>query len=133
LGKETPRPRHSREGGNPYSVDYEHNDDRTHILPHTQVMKNPCVYILASKPNGTLYIGVTSDVMRRVWEHKNDVVEGFTKQHQVYQLVYAEFLETMDAAILREKQMKKWRRAWKINLIQNQNPSWRDLYEELLV
>ncbi|PCI36708.1 MAG: hypothetical protein COB46_14485 [Rhodospirillaceae bacterium] len=76
-------------------------------------------------------MGVTSDVIRRVWEHKNDAVDGFTKQHQVHLLVYAEHHETIESAIIREKQIKKWRRAWKINLIQENNPSWRDLYDEL--
>jgi putative endonuclease len=94
-------------------------------------MKRACVYILASKRNGTLYIGVTNDVARRVWEHKSDVVDGFTKQYGAHDLVYAEFHETMPLAIAREKQMKKWRRAWKVRLIEEQNPNWRDLYAEL--
>ncbi|HSV30313.1 MAG TPA: GIY-YIG nuclease family protein [Candidatus Omnitrophota bacterium] len=92
--------------------------------------KRPCVYILASARNGTLYIGVTSDVLKRVWEHKNDVADGFTKRYHVHDLVYAEFHDTMDAAILREKQVKRWARAWKIELIEKTNPSWHDLYDE---
>jgi putative endonuclease len=95
-------------------------------------MKQPCVYILASKRNGTLYVGVTSDLARRAWEHRVGEVEGFTKQHGVYQLVYAEFHESMADAILREKRMKRWRRAWKIELIERDNPDWRDLYDEFV-
>lgn len=95
-------------------------------------MKQPCVYILASDRNGTLYIGVTSDLVRRVWEHRNDAVEGFTQKHGVHSLVYTEFPDTMDAAIVREKQLKKWNRAWKIELIERENPQWLDLYDGLL-
>jgi putative endonuclease len=91
----------------------------------------PCVYILATERNGTLYIGVTSDLARRVSEHRTDTVKGFTKRYQVHCLVYAEFHETMPEAISREKQIKKWRRAWKLELIERENPDWRDLYEDL--
>jgi putative endonuclease len=94
-------------------------------------MKRPCVYILASKRNGTLYIGVTSDLARRTWEHRSDVVDGFTKKYGVHRLVYAEFHATMPDAILREKQLKKWRRAWKLRLIEESNPKWCDLIEDL--
>lgn len=94
-------------------------------------MKRPCVYILASARNGTLYVGVTSDILKRAWEHKNDVADGFTKRYGVHILVHAEFHDTMEAAILREKQVKRWHRKWKIELIEKANPSWRDLYEEL--
>ena len=90
-------------------------------------MKTPCVYILASKRNGTLYVGVTSDLVRRVWEHKNGEVAGFTQQYGVKLLVYLEPHHTMADAILREKQIKKWRRAWKTALIRRDNPDWRDL------
>jgi len=89
----------------------------------------PCVYILASKRNGTLYVGVTSDLMRRVWEHKTNAAESFTRQHGIHALVYAEFHDTMENAIRREKQIKEWRRAWKLNLIERDNPAWADLYE----
>jgi putative endonuclease len=92
-------------------------------------MKQPCVYILASKPHGTLYVGVTSDVSRRVWEHKTGAVAGFTTRYAVDRLVYAEAHASMEEAILREKQLKKWRRAWKIELIERDNPTWRDLYD----
>ena len=90
-------------------------------------MKQPCVYILASARNGTLYVGVTSDLTRRAWQHKSGAVEGFTKRYDVHRLVHAEFHAMMADAILREKRIKKWRRAWKIRLIQETNPDWRDL------
>lgn len=89
------------------------------------------VYILASKKNGTLYTGVTNDLLRRVGEHKNDIKEGFTKKYQVHRLVYVEPHEDPYEAIVREKRIKKWNRQWKINLIEEKNPGWRDLYEEL--
>ena len=94
-------------------------------------MKLPCVYILASRPNGTLYIGVTSNLVQRVWQHRNDLVDGFTRQYRVHRLVWYEPHPSMEAAITRERRLKKWRRAWKINLIQHANPSWRDLYPEI--
>ena len=96
------------------------------------VMKRPCVYILASKRNGTLYVGVTDSIARRVWQHRSAAVEGFTKRYDVKDLVSAEFHETMLDAIRREKQIKKWNRAWKLALIERANPDWRDLYEDLL-
>jgi len=95
-------------------------------------MKNPTVYILASKKNGTLYIGVTSDIVKRTWQHKNHVVSGFTEQHQVNRLVYFEQLDDMENAIIREKVLKKWHRAWKIRLIEKTNPDWLDLYDEII-
>ncbi len=95
-------------------------------------MRQPCVYILASKLRGTLYVGVTSDVIRRVWEHKTDAIEGFTRKYGVHTLVHAEFHAAMPDAILREKQIKKWNRLWKIALIERDNPTWRDLYEDFL-
>jgi putative endonuclease len=94
--------------------------------------KQPCVYILASQRNGTLYIGVTSDVVRRGWEHRNNQADGFTKTYQVHRLVYYEMHGDMVAAITREKQLKKWNRAWKIRLIEQDNSTWRDLWEDLL-
>lgn len=93
--------------------------------------KRPCVYILASRRNGTLYVGVTSDLARRAWEHRADVADGFTQRHGIHILVFAEFHDTMDQAILREKRIKKWRRAWKLALIERDNPQWCDLYEDL--
>jgi putative endonuclease len=86
--------------------------------------KQPAVYILASKRNGTFYIGVTSDLQKRVWEHKDNTVEGFTKRYGVHNLVYYELHGDMLSAISREKQMKKWNRAWKLELIEKQNPDW---------
>ncbi len=94
--------------------------------------KQPAVYILASRRNGTLYTGVTSDLVRRVYEHKNDVVEGFTKKYRVHHLVYFELHEEMIPAITREKQIKKWNRKWKLSLIEKDNPQWRDLFGDLL-
>ena len=92
--------------------------------------KRPCVYILASRRNGTLYVGATSDLARRVEGHRSGAVSGFTRDYRVYVLVYAEFHETMEGALLRERQIKKWRRAWKLELIERDNPQWRDLLEE---
>ena len=93
--------------------------------------KRPCVYILASQRNGTLYVGVTSDLARRAWEHRSDTVAGFTQKYGVHTLVYVEFHDTMPDAILREKRIKQWRRAWKLALIERANPHWRDLYADL--
>lgn len=93
--------------------------------------KQPAVYILASRQNGTLYIGVTSDLVKRVWEHKNDVLDGFTKKYRVHRLVYYETYLDMLAAIGREKQLKKWNRAWKLDLIEEKNPDWKDLWDEI--
>jgi len=90
------------------------------------------VYILASKRNGTLYIGVTNNLPRRVFEHKNDFVEEFTKKYHVHRLVYYEGYPDVESAIQRERQMKKWNRHWKINRIEQQNPEWRDLYEDIV-
>jgi putative endonuclease len=95
--------------------------------------KQPCVYILASRRNGTLYIGVASDLRKRVWEHRNNLVEGFTKRYGVHRLVHYEMHGDMLSAIAREKQLKKWRRAWKLRLIEGRNPQWRDLWEEILL
>jgi len=93
---------------------------------------NPCVYILASKRNGTLYVGVTSDIIRRIYEHKSGAIEGFTKDYAVHRLVYMEPHATMPEAIHREKQLKRWRRGWKLELIERANPQWLDIYEKLL-
>lgn len=95
-------------------------------------MKQPCVYILASQRNGTLYIGVTSSLIKRVWEHKQNIVEGFTKQYGVHDLVWYEQHEDMPTAIAREKTLKEWKRAWKLELIEKMNPEWKDLYEDLV-
>ncbi len=90
------------------------------------------VYILASKRNGTLYIGVTSDLVKRVYEHKSGLAEGFTKRYDVKNLVHYEQTSDVDAAIQREKQLKKWNRQWKIDLIEKHNPEWKDVYEEII-
>jgi putative endonuclease len=90
------------------------------------------VYILSSKRNGTLYIGVTSDLIKRVWEHKNKLVEGFTERYGVDRLVYYEQFQDVAYAIRREKRLKKYNRAWKIDLIEKVNPNWKDLYEGLI-
>ncbi len=92
--------------------------------------KIPCVYILASKPHGTLYTGVTSDLWSRTAVHKQDLQEGFTKRYGVHRLVYYEMHATMHDAIRREKQLKKWNRAWKLRLIEQMNPEWGDLFDE---
>ena len=92
----------------------------------------PAVYILTSQRNGTLYIGVTSKLVQRIWQHKNDLVEGFTEKYGVHGLVYFELLDDMLSAITREKQLKKWNRAWKLALIEKQNPTWQDLWPTIL-
>lgn len=94
--------------------------------------KQPAVYILASKRNGTIYIGVTSNLKKRAWEHKNDQVDGFSKKYGVHDLVYYELHENMMSAITREKQIKKWNRAWRLELIEKENSGWRDLWEEII-
>lgn len=90
----------------------------------------PCVYILASAPNGRLYIGMTSRLYDRMRQHKNGTFEGFTKRYGIQVLVYYEMFATMDAAIRREKRLKEWRRAWKVRLIEQINPEWQDLFDE---
>ena len=95
-------------------------------------LRSPAVYILASRRHGTLYVGVTSDLIKRVWEHKTDVVEGFSRRYQVHMLVYFEMYEIIVDAIAREKQIKKWSRLKKIRLIESTNPRWKDLYGDIL-
>ena len=92
----------------------------------------PCVYIMASTRNGTLYIGVTSDLLKRAWQHKHNVVEGFTEKYDVHQLVWYEAHASMESAIAREKSLKKWNRIWKLRLIEQLNPEWEDLYTQLI-
>jgi putative endonuclease len=94
-------------------------------------VKHFYVYILCSKRNGTLYIGVTSDLIKRIYEHKNDLVDGFTKKYGVHRLVWSETHDSAESAITREKQIKKWKRAWKLKLIEQNNPEWNDLYENI--
>ena len=88
------------------------------------------VYIMASKKNGTLYIGVTSDLVKRVYEHKNELIDGFTKKYNVHDLLHYEVTYDIGAALLREKQLRKWKREWKMNLIEKENPGWKDLAAE---
>ena len=95
-------------------------------------MKQPCIYILASTRRGTLYIGVTSNLPQRIWQHKNNLVEGFTKKYNVHTLVYFETCSDMYVAISREKQLKNWKREWKISLIESANPNWEDLYLDII-
>ncbi|MBL1321390.1 MAG: GIY-YIG nuclease family protein [Methylophaga sp.] len=94
-------------------------------------MKQSCVYMIASQKNGTLYIGVTSDLIKRIWQHKNNEVEGFTKTHQIHSLVWYELHQEMESAIAREKQLKKWNRDWKIELIEENNSVREDLYPSI--
>ena len=96
-------------------------------------MKQYYVYILAKKKNGTLYTGVTSDLKKRLWEHNNAVVEGFTKKYQVHRLVYYEVTDSIESAISREKTLKRWKRKWKIELIEAANPTWKDLSKEWIM
>ncbi|HDQ04723.1 MAG TPA: GIY-YIG nuclease family protein [Deltaproteobacteria bacterium] len=96
------------------------------------MIKQPAVYILASMKNGTLYTGVTSDLVKRIWEHKNDLARGFTKRYKVHNLVWYELHGNMDTAIEREKNIKEWKRAWKVKLIERENPNWNDLYNSIL-
>ena len=98
----------------------------------TNSERQPCVYLLASRRNGTLYVGVTSSLPQRVWQHKAGVIDGFTKDHSVHVLVWYEPHPTMESAIRREKTLKAWRRAWKVQLIEESNPQWRDLYDKII-
>ena len=95
-------------------------------------MKQPCVYILASKRNGTIYVGVTSDPIKRIWQHKNDFVPGFSRRYGTHLLVWYEIHENMESAIVREKRLKDWNRPWKLRLIEKNNPTWQDLYPEIV-
>jgi len=95
-------------------------------------MRKPCVYILTNKPKGTLYIGVTSNLPARIYQHKNSFVDSFSKKYNLYMLAYYELHEYMYSAITREKQLKKWNREWKIQLIEKINPVWRDLYYDII-
>ena len=94
--------------------------------------KQPAVYILANKRNGTLYTGVTADLHKRIWEHKNNLVEGFTKRYNIHQLVWYELHDSMESAIIREKRLKNWKRIWKLELIEKENPHWQDLYPKIV-
>ncbi|MFQ6309343.1 GIY-YIG nuclease family protein [Lysobacter capsici] len=102
------------------------------IQSEADVSKSPAVYILASARHGTLYIGVTSDLIQRVWQHREHLAKGFTERYEVDRLVWHEMHETMESAILREKRLKKWNREWKIRLIEETNPQWRDLWLDIV-
>lgn len=95
-------------------------------------MKQPAVYILASQKGGTLYIGVTSNLIQRVWMHRQKCIPGFTKKYHIHLLVYFELCSDISAAIIREKKLKKWNRLWKIRLIEENNPNWNDLWSEIV-
>ena len=95
-------------------------------------MKQPCVYLLASHKNGTLYTGVTSNLVQRIWQHKNDQTDGFAKRYGVHLLVWYEMHDAMESAIAREKAIKEWKRAWKLELIEATNPQWLDLYDGIV-
>ena len=101
-------------------------------IPSVEAKKEPCIYLLANKRNGTLYVGVTSDLVQRIWQHKSGFIAGFTSRYGIHKLVSYEACGTMEAAIVREKAIKEWKRAWKIRLIEESNPDWRDLYEEIV-
>lgn len=94
--------------------------------------KLPVVYILSNKRNGTLYTGMTSNLVKRIWEHRNNLVEGFTNTYNTHFLVYFELHDDISQAILRENQIKKWRRVWKLKMIERMNPDWTDLYDSIL-
>jgi putative endonuclease len=96
------------------------------------VDKQPSVYILASNRKGTLYVGVTSNLVKRVWEHKNDMAEGFTKRYSVHRLVWYELHENMESAISREKRIKGWKEKWKLQRVERDNPNWQDLYDQIV-
>ena len=101
-------------------------------ISRIDMQKQPVVYILSNKRNGTLYTGVTSDLIKRIWQHRNELVDGFSKKYSTHMLVYYEVHDDMVNAITREKQIKAWKREWKINLIEEFNPYWRDLYPEII-
>lgn len=96
------------------------------------MQKQYYVYIMASKKHGTLYIGATDDLVKRVYQHKNNLVEGFTKKYNIHMLVYHESTSNASSMVTRERQLKKWNRQWKIELIEKFNPEWKDLYEEII-
>ena len=93
--------------------------------------KQPCVYIITNRPRGVLYVGVTSDLPKRIWQHKQGQGSAFTAKYRLHKLVWYQLHETMEAAITHEKRLKFWKRAWKIDLIEKTNPTWRDLYPTL--
>lgn len=115
-----------------YSLPSSSGLTRGPILTTLKGMKKPAVYILTNKERGTLYIGVTSNLIERVHQHRTDSVDGFSKQYKTHRLVYFEQFDDMYEAIKREKQLKKWKRIWKLELIEKSNPGWKDLYDEIV-
>ncbi|WP_325051464.1 GIY-YIG nuclease family protein, partial [Rhodanobacter thiooxydans] len=107
-------------------------ESRLNTRENAMDRRQPCVYTLASKKNGVLYIGVTGDLVKRIWQHRNDVVEGFTNRYRIHTLVWYELHPTMESAILREKTLKAWKRDWKMRLIKLGNTEWQDLYPTIL-
>ena len=101
-------------------------------IPELALVKHPAVYILTNGPSGVLYIGVTSDLVKRIWQHRSDAVEGFSQHYRLHTLVYFEQHGSMIHAIEREKELKKWRREWKVALIEEANPEWRDLWPDIV-
>ena len=116
-------------GSMPSEFDFIFIEHYQHCMSET---KKAAVYILANKKNGTLYVGVTSDIIKRVWQHKNNFCPGFTYKYNIDRLVWYELHQNMDAAISREKALKNWKRQWKIEVIEEINPQWNDLYEQLV-
>ena len=121
LEQGRPKHRHPRESGGP----------SPELAARAQVTMGGYVYIVANRKNGALYTGVTADIAQRVWQHRNRTGSRFTTEHEIFHLVYVEFHEEIEDAIVREKRIKKWRRAWKVALIEESNPDWRDLWFDL--
>ncbi|ODS34334.1 MAG: endonuclease [Candidatus Scalindua rubra] len=121
-------------GGNPEGrqAGFPPTDCGNDVVGSGKMSKQFYVYILASRRNGTLYIGVTSELLKRICQHKNKLVEGFSQKYNVNRLVYYEIHPSAESVIIREKQMKKWRRVWKLRLIEGKNPGWKDLYDDIV-
>ena len=102
------------------------------LIENVLMQKRPCIYIMTNQPRGTMYIGVTSNLVQRVWQHRNHAVEGFTSKYQLTKLAYYERHEDMYEAIRREKSLKNWKRVWKIELIEKTNPNWVDLFSQIV-
>jgi putative endonuclease len=111
---------------------HRHSGACRNSVNKNDMIRQPCVYILTNQRNGTLYTGVTSDLPKRIWEHKIKVVKGFTEKYRLDKLVWYEQHSTMESAINREKIVKKWKRRWKLKFIEDMNPDWRDLYEDII-
>jgi len=123
--------RHSREGGNPVARQRLQRQQEKSLPTDSCEMKQPAVYLLASQRNGTLYVGVTSNLIQRIWQHREGSVDGFSRDYAVKTLVWYEMHVTMESAIRREKALKKWNRAWKLKLIEESNAEWIDLWPEI--